>query len=329
MRRRGLVACIIILIVLLPASLAVGTTHIGLNTIVDAIINFDPSNNDHLFVRHLRIPRTLLAILVGCALGVAGAVMQAITRNPLAEPGILGVNAGAAVSIIIAIAVFGFTSVTAYMWFGLLGAAIAGAGVYLLGGVRRGTNPVRLVLAGAALTVVLQSITQLIVINNDESVFNSYRHWVVGSLQGRGYDVLGPIALLVVVGVVIALSMARALDTAALGQDLSQALGVSPVRVWGGAAIVVIVLAGGATAAAGPIAFVGLTAPHIARYITGPSHRWLLPYSMLVAALLVLIGDIAGRLVAHPHEVGVGIMVALIGGPFFVALVRRKKLVQL
>lgn len=328
-RRTGLVILVMAVLGLGLLSISVGTRAIPIGVTWDSIFHFDPTNSDHLLVRHLRIPRTLLAVLVGCALGVAGAIMQALTRNPLADPGILGVNAGAALVIAMAISFLGITSVTAYMWFGLLGAGAAGTVVYLLGGLRRGTNPVRVVLAGAAMSVVLLALTQVVLINAEDGVFDQYRHWVVGSLQGRGYAVLGPVSLLVAVGAVVSLSLARLLDAAMLGRDLSASLGANPVRVWSLSALVVIVMAGAATAAAGPVGFIGLTAPHIARAITGPEHRWVLPYSMLVSSVLMLLADTAGRLVARPGEVGVGLMVALLGGPFFIALVRQRKLVQL
>ena len=318
-----------LLVGLVLVSFVVGEKNVALSDTLDAVLAFDPSNNDHLLVRHLRVPRTLLAVIVGCALGVAGAVMQALTRNPLADPGILGVNAGAAAAIAVAIAFFGSTDVVDYMWFGLLGAAVAGVAVYLLGGLRRGTDPVRVVLAGAALTVVLLALTQVVLVNSDELVFDQFRHWTVGSLQGRGAAVLAPVAAVVVGGLVVAASLVRALDAAVLGSDISRALGVHPVRVWGLAALAVITLAGGATAAAGPIGFVGLTAPHVARFLTGPDHRWVIPYSMLISAVLIVGADAIGRVVARPGEVGVGIVVALIGGPFFVYLVRRGRLVQL
>lgn len=328
-RIRGLIAFMALLLILTPLSITIGTRHIPGPVAWEAVFAHDPANSDHLLITHLRVPRTMLAILVGSALGVAGAVMQALTRNPLADPGILGVNAGAAVSITAAIAFLGVSDITGYMWFGLLGAAMAGLAVYLLGGLRRGTNPVRLVLAGAALSVVLGALTQIILINSEDQVFNQFRHWSVGSLQGRGAAVMLPVGLLIAVGLALSLSMAKALDAAALGDDLSTALGASPARVWSLSAIAVILLAGAATAAAGPIGFIGLTAPHLARFVTGPDHRWVLPYSMLISAVLMLAADTLGRVVIHPGEVSVGLMVALMGGPFFVALVRRRKLVQL
>ncbi|MGO3743033.1 FecCD family ABC transporter permease [Kerstersia sp.] len=328
-RRNGLLLCLAVLLLCCVASLSVGTQMLSPGLAWDAVFHLDPSQNDQLIMLHLRIPRTLLAILTGCALGVAGVIMQALTRNPLADPGILGVNSGAAAAIALCIAILGIEDVAVYMWFGLLGAALAGAAVYLLGGVRHGVNPVRLVLAGAALTFVLMAITQIITVNSTDEAFNQFRHWAAGSLQGRGYGVLAPTAVLIALGLCIALTLGKSLDIAALGHDLSHALGAANGRIWILSSAAVIVLAGAATAAVGPISFIGLTAPHLARFIIGPDHRWLLPYAMLFSAILMLAADILGRLIAPPGEVSVGIMIALIGGPFFVALVRRRKIAQL
>lgn len=324
-RRWGLVLCGLLLSLLAAGSLFIGTRSIPVAVTWQSLVNFDPASSEHLLVRYLRVPRTLLAIVVGCALGAAGAIMQALTRNPLADPGILGVNAGATLASVAAIAFLGLTDITDYMGFGLAGAALVGSAVSLLGGV----NPGRMVLAGAALSIVLLALTQIITVNSDEAIFNQFRHWAVGSLQGRGYAVLWPVSQLVAVGLLLALTLARALDTVALGSDTGRSLGVNLTQMWWLAALAIVILTGAATAAAGPIGFVGLTAPHFARLITGPDHRWLLPYSMLFSAILMLAADILGRVVGYPGEISVGIMVALIGGPFFVVLVKRWRVVQL
>ncbi len=324
-----LLALALLLAVCVLLGMVAGTRPVPLATTLDAMLHFDPGNSDHLLVRHLRIPRTLLAVVVGAALGVAGTVMQALTRNPLSDPGILGVNAGAAVAIAAAITVLGVNDVSAYMAFGLLGAGLAGCAVYLLGNVGGKGNQVRVVVAGAAVSVVLMSLTQLVLVNGTDQTFNQFLNWSVGSLQGRGYAVFYPVVSLTSVGLVLAFSLAGALDMAALGSDLTKALGGNPLYIWGLAALSVVILSGAATAAAGPVGFVGLTAPHIARLMAGPGHRWLLPYSMFIAAILVTAADVLGRVVAPPGEVGVGIMVALMGGPFFVLLVRRRRISQL
>lgn len=325
----GLCALFVLLLIAVMFGIVAGARPIPLATTWSAITHFDPADSDHLLVRLLRIPRTLLAVVVGAALGGAGTIMQALTRNPLSDPGILGINAGAAMAVTGAIVVLGITDVAAYMAFGIAGAAFAGAAVYLLGNLGQNGDPVRVVLAGAALSVVLLSLTQIVLVNSDEQVFDQFRNWSVGSLQGRGYAVLVPAFALSSVGILIALTLTKALDTAALGADLAKALGGNPMHVWSLSALVVIILSGAATAAAGPIGFIGLTAPHIARLITGPGHRWLLPYAMAIAALLTVTADALGRVIAPPGEVGVGIMVALMGGPFFIALVRRHRISKL
>lgn len=329
LRSVGAVALVVALAIGVFGSACIGTRDISLHTTWQAIVAFDPENSAHLLVRYQRIPRALLSVVVGICLGVAGAVMQALTRNPLAEPGLLGVNAGAAVAIATGISFFGITSVAGYMWLGMLGAAIAGVAVYLLGGVRRGTNAVRLVLAGAAVTVVLAALTQLVLINSVDDVYDRYRHWMVGSLAGRGYDALGAIILLAIGGVVVAIWLARPLDAAMLGEDLSRSLGGKPGKTWALAGLTVIVLAGASTAAAGPIMFLGLAAPHLARLVVGVNHRRVIPFSGLIAAVLIVAADTLGRAIPSNGEISVGIMVALLGGPFFIVLVRRRRMVQL
>ncbi|NNS10143.1 iron ABC transporter permease [Erwinia sp. JH02] len=326
-RRQGLLWGLILLLLLAASSVFTGTRTITPATTWQALVQFDAHNSEHLLVRYLRVPRTLLALVVGVALGAAGAVMQALTRNPLADPGILGVNAGAAFFSVLAIAFFGLTDINQYIWFALAGAALTGGAVCVLGGLR-GNNPVRMVLAGAALSIVLLALTSLITVNSDEAIFDQFRHWAVGSLQGRGYAVLLPVSLLVLAGVALAMALATALDTLALGVDLGQSLGVNALRTWLLAALAIVLLAGSATAAAGPVGFIGLTAPHFARALAGHDHRWLLPWSMLISAILIVAADVLGRLVGYPGEVSVGIMVALIGGPMFIWLVRRWQRVQ-
>lgn len=320
---------VVSLFLLLILSFTVGNKPISLTTTWQAIWYFDVTNSDHLLVHELRIPRSLVAVISGVALGAAGVIMQAITRNPLAEPGILGINAGATLAVVIAIALFGFEHVSVHMLFGIFGALMAGLLVMLLVNSAGKTDPIKIVLSGVALSAVLLAFAQLIIVNSDELVFDQFRHWIVGSMQGRGYDVLGLLSLLSVLGLLIALGLSRALDALSLGSDMGVALGINLTLIWLLAGFVIILLAGSTTAAVGPIAFVGLTAPHIARFFTGPNHRWLLPYAMLIAAILMLLADILGRWIAHPAEISVGIMVALIGGPFFVYLARRNKLFEL
>lgn len=318
----GLLALLLVVL-----SLGLGSAQIPPQTTLAALLQFDPGNSDHLLVRELRVPRTVLALVVGAALAAAGVIMQALTRNPLADPGVLGVNAGAATAVAAGIALAGVQSAAGQLLCGLLGAALAGAIVVLLSGLRSGADPIRVVLVGTALSAVLLALTQLITLNSEEQVFDQFRHWAVGSLQGRGTAVL--LALLLPVGgaLLASLLLARALDALILGDELGAALGARPRLTWLLCAGVIALLAGAATAAAGPIAFVGLTAPHLARQLAGGGHRRLLPLAMLCGALLTLLADLLGRLVARPGEVSVGIMVALIGGPCFALLARRRRFV--
>ncbi|MFV0408224.1 MAG: FecCD family ABC transporter permease [Paracoccus sp. (in: a-proteobacteria)] len=317
------------LVLAMAGSLAIGSRHIPPRDVLDALLRANPANDLHLIVRELRVPRTLLAVLAGAALGLAGAMMQALTRNPLAEPGLLGINAGAALAVVLGIAVFGLSEMSAYVWFGFAGAGLAGAVVFLLGRAHEtGTDPIRLVLAGAGLSVMLGALTGILVLNAPIDLFNTFRKWTAGSVEGRGLNVTAVLALAVLAGGVLAASLAGSLNAIALGQDMGRVLGVRTGRVWALSCVTVMLLAGAATAAAGPIGFVGLLAPHAARMICGPDYRLILPASGLIAAILLLLADIAGRLVARPEEVAAGIVAVIIGGPFFILLVRRFRLVR-
>jgi len=311
------------------ASPFVGPRAIAVQDTLAALTAFDPTDSAHLLVREQRLPRALLALVLGAGLGAAGAVMQTLTRNPLADPGLLGISAGATLAIVCGIALSGRIDVGATLWTGIAGAGLGGAAVFALGGMRQGHDPVRLVLAGAALSIVLLTLTRVITVNAEAHVFDQFRHWSVGSLQGRGWQVLGPSAGLILLGCLAAFALARPLDALALGQDFGQSLGADPRRIWLAAAAVIVVLSGAATAAAGPIAFVGLAAPHLARHITGPAHRRLLPLSMLIGAALVSLADLGGRVIGGATQIDVGIMAALLGGPVFVALARRLRMTAL
>ncbi|MFJ2545910.1 FecCD family ABC transporter permease [Pseudomonas sp. NPDC087612] len=324
MRSSGLLCGLGVLALVAACSLLIGSRSIALGEIADAFWAYDPQNNQHLVIRELRAPRTLVAILAGLALGVAGALMQALTRNPLAEPGLLGINAGAALAVIIAVTLFKLVSIVEYVGFAFAGAGLAGVAVFVLGQAHEtGTNPVRLVLAGAGLSVMLVSITGIILLNAPLEVFDSFRKWSAGSVEGSGLQTLGVLAVVVAVGLALAIAMVGNLNAMALGTDLGQALGVNLRATWLLACLAVMLLAGAATAAAGPIGFVGLLAPHLARRLVGPDYRWILPYAGLLAAILLLGADVIGRVVAAPAEVAAGIIALLIGGPFFIVIVRR------
>ena len=323
-RRWWLAIGIIALALLALASLAIGSRPIPPASVLAALRAYDPGNDLHLIVWELRVPRLVTAALAGAALGLAGAIMQAVTRNALAEPGLLGINAGAAVAVVLGVTLLGLTRPSHYVWLAILGAGLAGAAVFLLGRAHEtGTNPIRLVLAGAGLSMVLIAITGIVILNAPPTTFDDFRHWAAGSVERAGYEAVAVLVVMVAAGLVVALSIVGGLNALALGQELGQALGAAPRRIWLLACLAVMLLAGAATAAAGPIGFVGLIAPHLARAMAGPDHRWILPCSALFAALLLLGADVVGRVVAAPSEVAAGIVVALIGGPFFITAVRR------
>ena len=329
-RRLVLVVALLMaaLVVLLVASLAIGSRLIPTGTVMDALTNFDPGSDDQLVIRFSRLPRTLIGVLAGAALGLAGVLTQSLTRNALAEPGTLGVNAGAAVGVIIGLIATGGASIVVYVWFAFAGAALTSVLVHRLGRTSRsGVDPARLVLAGAALSIVLSALTRALILSADATVYESFRSWATGSLQGRGWESLPVVGTCLVVGLLISLALAGPLDSVSLGTDMATALGVNIRLTWTLANAAIVVLAGGATAACGPIAFIGLASPHIARAVSGPNHRLLLPVSALLAAVLLLLADVIGRIVVFPGEIGAGVMTALIGSPFFIHLVRRGRVV--
>ena len=316
------------LAVVVLLSLAVGAKPIPLPAVWDAI--WSPAGtDDDTVVRALRAPRTLLGAAAGIALGVAGALVQGHTRNPIADPGLLGVTAGAAFLVVLAVYAFGVTNPYGYVWFAFAGAFGASVVVFLLGSVgRAGPTPVTLALAGVAVSALLSACTSAMVLA-DNATLDAYRFWSVGNLAGRDIAGLAPVAPFLVVGLVLALANAPALNLLSLGQDVAAGLGLNLTAARWTGLVAITLLTGAATAACGPIAFVGLVVPHLARAVTGPDHRWLIPASGLAGAVLLLGADILGRILARPGELPVGIVLAVVGAPFFVALVRRRKLVQL
>lgn len=328
-RGLGLVVALGVLVVIAFASIGFGSKAIPLGSVWEAFWSYDSGVNDHLIVRSLRVPRTVLGLAVGAALAVAGAVMQGVTRNPLADPGILGIEAGASLAVVIGIYTFGLGSLTGYVWFAFVGAGVASVVVYGLGSMGRGgATPVKLALAGAAVASLLGSFTSAILLLDVETL-DQFRFWAVGSLAGRNGTIARQVLPFLFVGFVLAAGAARQLNVLSLGDDVARSLGqrVQLARVV--SALAVILLVGGATAACGPIAFIGLTIPHVARAICGPDYRWILPWSMVLGPVLLLGADVIGRVVVRPGELQVGIITAAIGAPFFIALVRRRKLAEL
>jgi ABC-type Fe3+-siderophore transport system permease subunit len=329
-RRLALLVLLAVLVVATGLlSIAVGTRAIGLPEVWGALTDSSWTGEEAVIVRELRLPRTVLGLMVGAALGMAGALMQGHTRNPLGDPGLLGITAGASLAVVLAIFLLGITTPAGYVWFAFAGALLGTVLVFAIGSVgRSGPTPVTLALAGAALSALLYALIRGILVS-DEQTLDSYRFWVVGSLAGRGADVAWQVAPFLVAGLVLAVANAPALNLLSLGEDVARGLGQ---RVWRARAVglgAITLLCGAATAACGPIGFVGLVTPHVTRALTGPDNRWLVPCSGLLGAVLLVLADVLGRVVVRPAELQVGIVLAVVGAPFFIALIRRRKLVTL
>lgn len=306
----------------LTGSIRFGAAEIETGEVLRAFTDYDGSDED-LIIRTLRVPRALIAALVGASLGVAGAIMQGLTRNPLAEPGILGINAGAALAVVGAVFLFGASSLTTYALFAFLGAGAAAVVVYSLGSLGRGgMTPMKVTVAGAALAALLSSLTTAILILNQRTL-DEIRFWLTGSVAGRDLTLLLQVLPYVSVGLLLALALSRQITTLTLGEDVAVGLGQRTAWVKALAAVAVVLLAGSAVAIAGPIGFVGLVIPHIVRFFVGVDYRWIMPYSVLFGAILLVSADIAARVVVRPQELPVGIMTALVGAPFFIWLARR------
>ena len=327
MRLAWLGAVLLVLAVLCAASVAFGVREVSLSELVTALGGDISGVSEAAVVA--RIPRTVLALLVGAALGLSGASMQAVTRNPLADPGILGISGGAALAVVIGLAFFGLANPSAHMGLAIVGAAGAAIFVYFVGSLGRGgATPLKLALAGAATAAAFTSLTSAILLPRVD-VMETFRFWQIGGVGGATWDRIALVLPVLVAGAVICLLCARGMNSLALGDDLAAGLGENVARTRLIAAAGAVILCGAATAVAGPIAFVGLVVPHMCRLLVGPDHRWLLPFSALTGAGLLVAADVIGRVVARPEEIEVGIVTAFIGAPFFIWIVRRQKVREL
>jgi iron complex transport system permease protein len=316
----GLVAAVLLLLATVALSLAIGAKPLSLAQAWDGLFHADSAA--YTVVHDMRVPRTLLGLLAGTALGLAGAVMQALTRNPLADPGLLGINAGASAAVVSAISFLGVTSFTGFVWFAFAGAGAVAVLLYAVGG-GRGATPARLALAGSALNAALFSYVNAVQLLDTASL-DRMRFWTVGSLgAAQGYTVVR-VAPFVLVGLALALLLARPLNAMAMGEDAARALGADPGRARIAAIVTVTLLCGAATAACGPIIFVGLMVPHLVRALTGPDLRRLIPYCAVLSPALMLAADVLGRMVVRPSELQVGIVMVVAGGPVFLYFVRRR-----
>lgn len=314
------------LAVVMLLSIALGSNDLSLGEVVHALFSYEGTYAD-VVVRDTRLPRTLLGVAVGMALGLAGALLQSITRNPIADPGLLGVNHAAAAAVVFASAAFGLTAASELVWFAFAGALGGAALVYAIGGGQGTSSPMRLALAGVALQAVFVGLNQAMQVSNTHAL-DQMRFWLVGSLANRDVGALGGLVPFLLAGMLVALVLGRSLNALALGDDAALGLGARPVTVRLAGVLAVGLLCGAATAACGPIAFVGLMVPHLVRMVVGQDERWVLGLSLLAAPVLLLGADILGRLLGSPAELQVGIVTDVLGGLVFVFLVRRLRTVR-
>ncbi|MGP9758480.1 FecCD family ABC transporter permease [Corynebacterium sp. AOP12-C2-36] len=323
LRTLWLVVAVVVLLVVMAVSTAVGSRDVGLADIL-AAYGGSADGFDQASVAK-RIPRTVLAVVAGAALGVTGAVMQGVTRSPLADPGILGVNTGAALAVVMGMAFLGLTTTNQYIWLAMAGAAVTAVVVYVIGSLGHGgATPLKLALAGSATAAALTSFISAIMLTRADLV-DLARDWQIGGVGGGTWDSIRLVAPFLVVGFLVCLLSARGLNSLALGDELAAGLGERVALTRACAALGAVVLCGAVTAVTGPIGFVGLVVPHACRLLVGVDHRWLIPFAAVSGAVLLVAADILGRIVARPSELEVGILTALIGAPVFIAIVRRQK----
>jgi len=320
----GLVIAVAILILSLAVSITLGAAEIDLRTVFMAVFQYDDTFFEHLIIQTVRLPRVIAGVVIGAALAVAGAIMQGLTANPLASPGILGINAGASFAVVVGVFLLGSPSLLIYGILAIAGAAVAAIIVYTLGSVGRGgTTPVKLTLAGVIFTAFTSAFTTAILVL-DRQTFDQIRFWTVGSVAGRDWEIIGWMFPFILVGLIGSLLMSRQITTISLGQDIAQGLGQNTMRVKLIAALMVVLLAGGSVAIAGPVGFVGLIIPHVVRAICGVDYRWIIPYGAVAGGILVVIADSVGRIALRPQEIPIGVMLAFVGAPFFIYLARWK-----
>jgi iron complex transport system permease protein len=314
-----------LLVLVALASLAIGTRQMPLDVVFGAFASPVPGDADQVVVRDLRLPRAVIGIMAGAALGVVAALLQGATRNPLADPGLLGINAGASLAVVAAIAFLGVASPFGFIWFAFGGAAVAAAVVFAIGSTGgAGATPAKLALTGAALTAATTPLVTLLLIS-DEGTLSQFRFWSVGSLSGRGLETASVLWPFLVAGLALAAWLAGRLNLLALGDDVARGLGVRLATTRVVTAVAVIVLAGTATSLAGPIALLGLAVAHAARGLVGGDYRWITPLAGVLGAIVLLAADVIGRVVVAPAELEAGIVAAIVGAPVLIALVRRTK----
>jgi iron complex transport system permease protein len=308
--------------IVMVLSVVLGYTDTSLSMAIEAYTAFNGSN-EHLIIQLSRVPRALVGMAVGISLGIAGVLMQALTRNPIASPDIFGVNAGAGFFIVFGVTFLGISSIQQFMWIGFLGAAVASGLAYALGSAGRGgLTPVKLTLAGAVMAALFASLTQGMLVTNEKAL-DEVLFWLAGSVEGRKLSMLATVMPALLIAWVVSILLSRQLNAFALGEDVAVSLGQKTVIFKFAAALMVVLLAGGSVAIAGPISFIGIVVPHFARYLVGSDHRWIVPFSALTGGIMLVLADIGARYIIMPEEAPVGVVTALLGTPFFIYIVRK------
>lgn len=323
LKATGLMICSVLLSISVVASIVFGTTEISWGTAVEAFVNYDETSNEHIIIQMTRLPRAVIAGVVGASLAISGVLLQILSKNPLAAPDTLGINAGAAFFVVLAATVLSVSSIIQLMWFSFLGAAVSAAAVYGIGSVGRdGLTPVKMILAGAAMMALFVSFTQGMLVINEKGL-DEVMFWLTGSVAGRSMEMATTVLPFMIFGWIGALLMSRSMNVLAMGDDVAKGLGQRTVFVKGIMMLLVVLLAGSAVSVAGPILFIGVVIPHIARFLVGNDYRWIVPYCALLGALLLISADTAARFFLQPSEVPVGVMTVIIGIPFFVYIARK------
>ncbi|WHY56542.1 FecCD family ABC transporter permease [Peribacillus simplex] len=318
----GLFITILLLLFLLCSSIVYGYTDTTWKMAIDAFTHFN-GTNEHIVIQSVRLPRALIASAIGASLAISGVLMQTLTKNPLASPDIFGVNAGAGLAVVTGVTVFGISNLQVFTWLSFMGAAIAAISIYMIGSMGRGgLTPMKLTLAGAAMTAMVASLTQGLLVSN-EALLDQVLFWLAGSVSGRSLDNLVAVLPYLIVGWGIALIMSGKMNVLSMGEDVAKGLGLNIVFLKLVLGLAIILLAGGSVAVAGPIGFIGIVVPHLTRAIVGIDHRWLIPFSGLFGAVLLIAADVMSRYILMPREVPVGVMTAIIGTPFFIYIARK------
>ncbi|MBT2666596.1 iron ABC transporter permease [Bacillus sp. ISL-4] len=318
----GLFITILLLLFLLCSSIVYGYTDTTWKMAIDAFTHFN-GTNEHIVIQSVRLPRALIASAIGASLAISGVLMQTLTKNPLASPDIFGVNAGAGLAVVTGVTVFGISNLQVFTWLSFIGAAIAAISIYMIGSMGRGgLTPMKLTLAGAAMTAMVASLTQGLLVSN-EALLDQVLFWLAGSVSGRSLDNLVAVLPYLVAGWGLALIMSGKMNVLSMGEDVAKGLGLNIVFLKLVLGLAIILLAGGSVAVAGPIGFIGIVVPHLTRSIVGIDHRWLIPFSGLFGAVLLIAADVISRYILMPREVPVGVMTAIIGTPFFIYIARK------